>query len=73
MLYRTGSLHKAAGYSLAFWSKGAIILDDKMNYAECLQRGTKKMTARPYLGVGQEDAEKLKGLTIEYLHKTLEG
>lgn len=73
MLYRTGALHRAAGYSLALWSKGAIILDDKMNYSRFLQEGTKKMPARPYLGVSKEDAEKLKGLTIEYLHKALEG
>lgn len=73
MLYRTGSLHRAVGYNLALWSKGAIILEDKMNYAKYLQEGTRKMPARPYLGVGKEDTEKLKGLTIEYLHKVLEG
>lgn len=71
MLYRTGSLHRAVGYNLALWSKGAIILDDKMNYAECLQRGTKKMTARPYLGVSKEDHKKLTGLSLEYLNQTL--
>lgn len=71
MLYRTGSLHRAVGYSLMLWSKGAIILDDKMNYAECLQRGTKKMTARPYLGVSKEDHKKLTDLSLEYLNQTL--
>lgn len=73
MLYRTGSLHRAAGHSLMLWSKGAIILDDKMNYAECLQRGTKKMTARPYLGVSKEDHKKLKKLSRAYLKQTLNG
>ena len=77
LLKDTGNLLRGTGYRLEQWRKGILILDNKasvetkkgddFNYAQALQEGTKKMSARPFLGMSDDDSKVLSAQIEKYV------
>lgn len=67
-LLRYGLLSKI-NYSLLKWGSGVIAVYSAAEYSAYHQEGTRKMPARPFLGLSEEDSQEIKMVLINKIIK----
>ncbi len=68
-LLDTGALLSSLGFELGRIKQGIVVLRADIEYSGFLQDGTKKMPARPFLGLSNEDINKAKEVLIKDFFK----
>ncbi|MGL5956794.1 MAG: phage virion morphogenesis protein [Brevinema sp.] len=69
LLMLSGQLYQSVGYSTArFMFNGELSVYSNKEYAGYLQKGTKKMPARPFLGLSSDDYKNIRAMLIRHAH-----
>lgn len=69
LLQRSGNMYDSVGYSLLQWGAGIIKMYSAAEYSAYHQEGTRKMPARPFLGLSDDDLQEIKMVLINKIIK----